>query len=81
MDSNSRLSTLQRQLNLPITEHNAFFLWGPRKIGKTTFLKQHLPNAYYVDLLNRKLVSRYKIDPESLSHFFNTVMARQIFLI
>ena len=35
----------------PPTDRSAF-LWGPRKTGKTTLLKQQYPNACWIDLLD-----------------------------
>ena len=38
----------------PPTDRSAF-LWGPRKTGKTTLLRQQFPKAYWIDLLNYDL--------------------------
>jgi predicted AAA+ superfamily ATPase len=35
----------------PPPERSAF-LWGPRKTGKTTLLRQQFPNAFWIDLLD-----------------------------
>lgn len=37
-------------LNLPVGK--SAFLWGPRKVGKSTFLRQKYPNAPFFDLLD-----------------------------
>jgi predicted AAA+ superfamily ATPase len=38
---------------LPLKKYS-FFLFGPRGVGKSTFLKDSFPNALYIDLLNDK---------------------------
>lgn len=66
MNTKSRLSEVKRQLSIDVDEHNAFFLWGPRKVGKTTYLKQAFPQAKYYDLLDPKLVTYLSIHPGTL---------------
>jgi len=41
-------------------------LLGPRKTGKTTFLKQTFPNSLFIDLLNSELIRKYSSYPERL---------------
>lgn len=47
--------TIQRllQLNLPVGQ--SAFLWGPRKTGKSTFLRQHFPQSIVFDFLDTDL--------------------------
>jgi len=40
-----------RYLKLDLPPRQSTFLWGARKTGKSTFLKQRFPNALYYDLL------------------------------
>ncbi len=40
---------------MSLSEHNAAFLWGPRKVGKTTLLRQQFPHATFDDLLGSDL--------------------------
>jgi predicted AAA+ superfamily ATPase len=49
-----------------LADHNAAFLWGPRKTGKTTLLRQQFPEAKYYDLLDTALKTRLLINPERL---------------
>ena len=44
----------------------SFFLLGPRGTGKTTWLKDHYPNAVWIDLLLPNEVSFYVAKPERL---------------
>ena len=68
---NSRLSgdnpsSFERTLDLPISEHHAFFLWGPRKVGKSTLLRHLFPDARWYDLLDTELSTRLNIRPKLL---------------
>lgn len=52
-----------RALKLPKTQGNSFFLWGPRQVGKTFYLKTNFPDAYYVDLLDSTQLIKYSKEP------------------
>lgn len=52
-----------RLLNLPAQN---CFLFGPRGTGKSTFLRQYLPDALWVDLLRPDTYRQYKTHPEQL---------------
>lgn len=52
-----------RFLGLP--EQNCF-LFGPRGTGKSTFLRNHLPDALWLDLLKPENFRQYKAYPERL---------------
>ena len=56
----------QRQLVLPDSGEETFFLWGPRQAGKTTLLRQRYPDATWVDLLKADEFRRYVTRPELL---------------
>lgn len=45
---------------------SAFFLFGPRGTGKSTWLRQHLPGALVVNLLKQESLVRYEHQPELL---------------
>lgn len=40
-----------RELRLPLESRKSFFLFGPRGTGKTTWLREKLPDALFVNLL------------------------------
>ncbi|MBX7066154.1 MAG: AAA family ATPase [Parachlamydiales bacterium] len=44
----------------------SFFLFGPRGTGKSTWLKQHFPEAFWVDLLKLDQLLVYSATPEHL---------------
>ena len=62
----SRLSEYKRLLSLSLADHKAAFLWGPRKVGKTTLLRQQFPQAKFYDLLNTDLKMRLLLRPSLL---------------
>jgi predicted AAA+ superfamily ATPase len=63
---NSRLSIVKRILDVDLGEHHAAFLWGPRKVGKTTLLRQRFPHAARYDLLDTALRTRLLLRPSLL---------------
>lgn len=62
----SRLSKFGRTLKIDIEDHNAAFLWGPRKVGKTTLLRQQFPRAVNFDLLDSTLRTELTLRPAIL---------------
>src|SRR3989338_5217152 len=62
----------KRLLNLPEKPKQSFFLWGPRRVGKTTLLKKTYPDAHRIDLLKSDLLMRYLQRP---SVFREEIMA------
>lgn len=62
----SRLSKYPRVLRVDLKRHNAAFLWGPRKTGKTTLLKQQYGDARYFDLLQSELKTSLLLRPSLL---------------
>src|SRR5207248_2893253 len=47
----------------------SIFLFGPRGTGKTSWLKSHLPEAIYIDLLDFSIYSQLLADPHRLENF------------
>lgn len=62
----SRPGEIRRSLRIDLTGHNAAFLWGPRKVGKTTLLRQQFPDAKRYDLLDAELRTRLLLRPQLL---------------
>jgi predicted AAA+ superfamily ATPase len=46
--------------------NQSYFLFGPRGTGKSTFLKQHYPDALWIDLLKPDVFRNYVARPERL---------------
>jgi len=57
---------MERILKINTAENNAFFLWGARKTGKTTYLKNEFKEALYIDLLKTNIAQKYEINPNLL---------------
>lgn len=55
-----------RLLNLPIEHQDSLFLLGPRGTGKTVWLKQHVANAIYLDLLDFTLYKQLLANPRHI---------------
>ena len=49
------------------------FLFGPRGVGKSTWLKQQLPEATYIDLLDEARFQRWLVDPGEASMVLNAL--------
>jgi len=56
----------KRALPLPERPERSFFLWGPRKTGKTTLIKARYPDAFRIDLLKTDELMRYTREPSLL---------------
>jgi uncharacterized protein len=62
----SLLSEIKRTLDLNLDGNNAAFLWGPRKVGKTTLLRQRFKGAKFYDLLDTELKTSLLLRPAIL---------------
>ena len=56
----------ERLLKTPLASRKSFFLFGPRGVGKTTWLKHHLPQALFVNLLQAEFHTPLAADPGRL---------------
>lgn len=55
-----------RLLTLPQTGKHSIFLFGPRGTGKTSWIKSHLPDILYIDLLDTRVYTKLLANPSSL---------------
>lgn len=60
------MSMYHRILQLPLKESSSIFLFGPRGTGKTHWVKEHIPKALYLDLLEFSLYSALSANPGRL---------------
>lgn len=60
MDIKSRLLTLQ------LPSHQSAFLWGPRKVGKSHWIRQNMPDAVLIDFLKTDVFADYISRPSLL---------------
>ena len=56
----------KRNLDLPASGTETFFLWGPRQAGKSTLLKHQYADGLWLDLLKADEFRRYVANPEFL---------------
>ena len=54
---------IPRILSIDLPENRSAFLWGPRKTGKTTLLRQQFSEAYWIDLLDYELFMLLSREP------------------
>ncbi len=57
---------LNRILDLHLPQGQSLFLWGARKTGKSTYLKQRYPHSQWIDLLKNDVLLRYIKEPHLL---------------
>jgi predicted AAA+ superfamily ATPase len=58
-----------RLLEKPLRLGTSFFLFGPRGTGKTTWLRQRIPDGIYLDLLDAALYTDLLAHSERLRDF------------
>lgn len=61
-------------------QNKSFFLFGPRGIGKTTWLKAQFPRALYFDLLNAEVYNDLLARPHRLSQMIPELWADWVVL-
>ena len=59
-------NVIPRRLSLRLPEGQSAFLWGPRQVGKTTWIRESLPDAHRIDLLESDVFRDYASRPELL---------------
>jgi len=57
---------IRRLLNIELPPKQSAFLWGPRKTGKTTYLKLHFPKSIIYDFLQTDLFIEFSKRPSLL---------------
>lgn len=55
-----------RELQIPLKSRKSFFLFGPRGTGKTTWLRQKLPDALFINLLRSDFYLPLSANPAHL---------------
>lgn len=58
----------KRLLKLPLEGKSSIFLFGPRGTDKTSWIKTHLPDSLYLDLLDFSLYTTLSADPSRLEN-------------
>lgn len=60
------MPSIKRQLNIALPKGQSTFLWGARKTGKTTYLKEHFPDSLRYDFLKTDLFLEFTKKPSLL---------------
>jgi predicted AAA+ superfamily ATPase len=60
------MAFIKRILDLSLPEQQSAFLWGPRKTGKSTYLKATFPNSLVCDFLQTDLFLEFSKQPSLL---------------
>ncbi|MBI2119267.1 MAG: ATP-binding protein [Elusimicrobia bacterium] len=61
---------IRRHFQLKLPPHQSAFLWGPRRVGKSYWIHQHLPEAKLIDLLQTDVFAEYASKPSLLRERF-----------
>jgi len=69
---------IKRILDVSLPSGRSAFLWGPRKAGKTTLLKQQYPEASWIDLLDYDLFLSLSQRPTRLRQILEALEARTV---
>ncbi len=59
----------------------SYFLFGPRGTGKSTWLKTHYPNAYWIDLLDPETFRFFSAGPERLFQILAENLEQKVVVI
>ncbi len=62
-------------------EKSSYFLFGPRGTGKTTWLKQHYPDAYWINLIDPEIFRLFSTTPERLRQILKEIPDQKIVVI
>ncbi len=60
------MSSIERFLGIDLPSGQSAFLWGPRKTGKSTYLKTRFPHSLIYDFLRTDLFLEYAKNPSLL---------------
>ncbi|MBU0734872.1 MAG: AAA family ATPase [Proteobacteria bacterium] len=60
------MKDIKRVLNLELPPRQSAFLWGPRKTGKTSYLRKAFPNSLVYDFLRTDLFIEFSKNPSLL---------------
>lgn len=58
----------------------SYFIFGPRGTGKSTWLRQHYPDALLIDLLKPNLLRQYQAYPERLTEAVKAATTKTIII-
>lgn len=71
-------SLYKRYLSIDLPEKQSAFLWGARKTGKSTFLRESFPDSVYYDLLKTDLYFQLNKSPHLLREEILAIPAKDL---
>ena|SRR3990167_5084917 len=72
------MTNIERILTLKLPIDKSAFLWGPRKVGKSYWLRQHFKDAILIDFLKTDIFADYISHPALLRERYSDVKKRII---
>ncbi len=69
---------IKRIQDIKLPADRSAFLWGPRKTGKTTLLKQKFPDACWIDLLDHDMFLALSRKPTGLRQILEAQSSRVV---
>lgn len=69
---------IKRLLEIDLPAGQSAFLWGPRKAGKTTYLKKRFPQSLFLDFLDSETLFRYQGRPYLLREQVEALYPRDL---
>jgi len=78
MCSMSNPELVERIQKIDPPANRSAFLWGPRKTGKTSLLRQQFPEAYWIDLLDYDLFLSLSQRPSSLRQILDAQFSKTV---
>jgi predicted AAA+ superfamily ATPase len=67
---------IERIQDIKLPADRSAFLWGPRKTGKTTLLRQKFPDAFWIDLLDHDIFLSLSRKPTGLRQILEAQSSR-----
>lgn len=69
--------TIKRYLKMDLPVGQSAFLWGGRKTGKSTFLKEAFPKSLFIDFLNSETLYKFTEKPYLLREIVEAMSPEQ----
>lgn len=66
MNRHNHMKIKERLLSISLPHGKSAFLWGPRKVGKSTWIRHHKKEAILIDLLKTDIFAEYVSRPSLL---------------
>lgn len=75
------MDILERMLQIKLPPGKSAFLWGPRKVGKSYWIRHHCQQAIVIDMLKSEVFADYASRPQLLRERFQDISLSQLIVI